>query len=176
MAKKQPGVLLYFELRSSLKRLTLEQKGLLFEAIMDYAEFGVFPEFDDNIELAITWDFIQPKIDADRERYEKRCDQAREAIESRWRGQKRADASLPANTNVYAGIRSDTKHTNSTTTTTSTSTQSQLQHQPQSHPHLVKGSLSGDSVEGSAPDGDDASRIFEALRREKMQMLSEASP
>ena len=33
---KQPGVMFYFEIRPCLGRLTPEEKGVLFEAILDY--------------------------------------------------------------------------------------------------------------------------------------------
>lgn len=44
MAK--PGVMFYFEIRPCIKRLTLEEKGQLFEAILDYGEYGAIPEVD----------------------------------------------------------------------------------------------------------------------------------
>lgn len=65
----RPGVMFYFEVRPCLKRLSLEEKGALFEAILDYGEFGVVPELDGV--AAIAWDFVQPRIDKDGERYEK---------------------------------------------------------------------------------------------------------
>lgn len=64
---KQPGVLLYFDIRPCLKRLSKEEKGELFEAILEYGEFGTVPDF--NGCLGIAWDFIQPKIDRDKEKY-----------------------------------------------------------------------------------------------------------
>lgn len=64
---KQPGVLLYFDIRPCLKRLSKEEKGELFEAILEYGEFGTVPEFDGC--LGIAWDFIQPQIDRDKEKY-----------------------------------------------------------------------------------------------------------
>lgn len=65
----KPGVMLYFDLRPCLKRLTGEQKGQLFEAILEYGEFGVAPDFDADIGLAVAWDLIRPMIDRDNERY-----------------------------------------------------------------------------------------------------------
>ncbi len=54
MAK--PGVMFYFDMRQSMKRLTLEEKGRLFEAIMDYSQLGTAPELDGV--LGVAWDFI----------------------------------------------------------------------------------------------------------------------
>ena len=42
--KKQPGVILYFDVRPSLKRLNASEKGQLFEAILDYGEHGIEPK------------------------------------------------------------------------------------------------------------------------------------
>lgn len=75
---ERPGVMFYFEVRPCLKRLTLEQKGALFEAILDYGEFGVVPGLDGV--AAIAWDFIQPRIDKDGERYENTVKQREYAV------------------------------------------------------------------------------------------------
>lgn len=60
---KRPGIMLYFEVRPALRRLSDEEKGRLFEAILDYGENGILPIFDGC--LGVAWDFIQPRIDAD---------------------------------------------------------------------------------------------------------------
>ena len=65
MAK--PGVMFYFDVRPCIKRLNLNEKGQLFEAILDYAENGIEPELEGV--LGIAWDFIQPRLDQDTERY-----------------------------------------------------------------------------------------------------------
>ena len=74
---QRPGVMLYFDVRPCLKRLSCEEKGLLFEGILDYAELGVLPEFDGM--LGVAWDFIQPRLDRDGEAYEKSVAQKRYA-------------------------------------------------------------------------------------------------
>lgn len=79
----KPGVMLYFDLRPCLKRLTQEQKGQLFEAILEYGEFGAVPNFDDDIGLAVAWDLIRPMIDRDNERYEQAIIQRKHAAYSR---------------------------------------------------------------------------------------------
>lgn len=63
----KPGVMFYFDVRLCIKRLNLNEKGQLFEAILDYAESGIEPELDGA--LGIAWDFIQPRLDQDTERY-----------------------------------------------------------------------------------------------------------
>ena len=64
---QRPGVMFYFDLRPCLKRLTLEEKGRLFEAILNYAELGEVPELEGM--CGVAWDFIQPRIDRDGEAY-----------------------------------------------------------------------------------------------------------
>lgn len=79
---KKPGVILYFDIRPALKRLSDEEKGQLFEAILDYGENGVVPRFDGC--LGIAWDFIQPRIDADSQRYQRTAEARRAAANARW--------------------------------------------------------------------------------------------
>ena len=63
----QPGVMLYFEVRPCLIRLNDGEKGQLFEAILDYGEHGIVPDFDGK--MGVAWDFIKPRLDRDSERY-----------------------------------------------------------------------------------------------------------
>lgn len=91
---KQPGVMLYFDIRPSLARLTLEEKGLLFEAILDYGQSGCLPSLEGV--AGVAWDFIRPRLDRDRERYEAMVQQRIRAAQNRWakaRGGGDADAS-----------------------------------------------------------------------------------
>ncbi|MDY4755259.1 MAG: DUF6291 domain-containing protein [Candidatus Faecousia sp.] len=76
MAK--PGVMFYFEIRPCIKRLTLEEKGQLFEAILDYGEFGAIPKVDGAVGVA--WDFIQQRLDRDTGRYDERVEQTKYAV------------------------------------------------------------------------------------------------
>lgn len=79
----QPGVMLYFEVRPCLHHLSDEEKGQLFEAILDYGECGTVPDFQGV--LAIAWDFIMPRLDRDRETYLRKCSAAQRAAEGRWK-------------------------------------------------------------------------------------------
>ena len=79
---KQPGVMLYFEIRPCLARLTLDQQGQLFNAILDYGELGIEPNFD--YMLGIAWDFIKPRLDRDKERYDELSRKRAEAAMVRW--------------------------------------------------------------------------------------------
>lgn len=79
----RPGVMFYFEIRPCIRRLSLEDKGQLFEAILDYAENGIEPELDGA--LGVAWDFIQPRIDLDSEQYELKVETSQYAAFSRER-------------------------------------------------------------------------------------------
>lgn len=124
--------MLYFDVRACLKRLSTEEKGLLFEGILEYAEFGVVPEFGENIGLAIAWDFIQPRIDRDSERYETQVLQKRYAVvvrECKRNGQtvptfedwKASSQQVPGDMEIDQPITGD-DGCYPTTTTTSTAT------------------------------------------------------
>lgn len=77
----KPGVIFYFDIRPCIKRLDINEKGRLFEAILDYGEFGTVPDLDGA--LGVAWDFIQPKLDRDAERYDKQVEQKQYAVFSR---------------------------------------------------------------------------------------------
>ncbi len=64
---ERPGVLVYFETGKAIKGLDYETKGRLFEAILEYAEMGITPNFDGV--LSAIWPFIADKIDRDSVRY-----------------------------------------------------------------------------------------------------------
>lgn len=66
----RPGVMLYFDLVDPIKRLSYEDQGKLFQAILEYGQYGVLPEFDGV--LAIAWDFIKPGLDRDAKKYSDR--------------------------------------------------------------------------------------------------------
>ena len=102
---QRPGVMLYFSVRPALKRLSTEQKGRLFDAILDYGESGLLPDFDGV--LGVCWDFIQPMIDKDAEAYREKCDKAKRAVETRWAREK--------DTCVYERIPPNAEHTNNNT-------------------------------------------------------------
>lgn len=119
----RPGVMFYFDTRPCLKRLNNEQKGQLFEAILDYAEFSAVPDFGDDVGLSVAWDFIQPKIDRDNERYDQISKRRSEAAAKRWGT---SSASTPENVQVHASDANaltcmQTMPTTTTSTTPSTS-------------------------------------------------------
>lgn len=73
----RPGIMIYFDVHKPLQVLSHEDKGKLFDAILDYGEFGVLPEFEGM--LAMAWGFLQPKLDRDGENYNNAVDQRKYA-------------------------------------------------------------------------------------------------
>ena len=67
---ERPGIMLYFDMAEPLKGLSYEEKGKLLEAMLDYGQFAVVPEFDGLLTFA--WGFIRPKLDADARNYRKK--------------------------------------------------------------------------------------------------------
>lgn len=116
---KRPGAMIYFDLRPAMKRLSAEQKGHLFDAIMAYSEDGEEPEFAD-IALEIVWDFVKPRLDDDAGRYEETCAKRKQAANTRWKTSE-ADASASNDMQMHANA-SESMQTMPTTTTTSTTT------------------------------------------------------
>ena len=78
MAQQKPGVMLYFELRPSLRRLSSRERLALYDAIMDYGEWGVVPDFTGK--LAVARDFVQPKLDRDDDNYARKSQVRRYAV------------------------------------------------------------------------------------------------
>lgn len=166
--KERPGVMLYFDLRPCMKRLSLEEKGQLFEHILDYAEFGEVPE-PDGI-LGVAWDFIKPRIDRDAERYEEVVENKRRAARKRWDKQEedpQANADGCSSMQVHArasGALQVMPTTTSTTNTTTTSTPSTTA-TPTPTPRAA-----GRSCPDRRAVAEEMS--FEDLRQWKMKMLS----
>lgn len=129
MAK--PGVMFYFDIRPCIKRLNIEERGRLFEAILDYGEYGIVPELEGV--LGVAWDFIQPRLDRDAGQYDRKVEQRQYAAFVRecrknggeppsfeeWRlsSDNEKDRSMLFDTGRYP-----TSTTTSTTTSTSAST------------------------------------------------------
>lgn len=90
----KPGVMIYFETGKAIKGLSYEEKGKLFEAILNYAEFGVAPEMEGCLQYI--WPFVVDKIDRDSAKYEeirqKRSDAGKKGGEARAENAKQKQA------------------------------------------------------------------------------------
>ena len=80
--KKKPGVMVYFDMRKMLKLLPDKEKGILFEAILDYGETGETGELTDT--LRIIWPLIQRRLDVDSLQYGKKVVKKKYAAYVRW--------------------------------------------------------------------------------------------
>ena len=65
---RRPGVMVYFgTIRPCLKLLNKTEQLQLFDAILDYAEFGDVPDFGGT--LGTVWSILQVQLDRDFEAY-----------------------------------------------------------------------------------------------------------
>lgn len=191
MAKQRPGVMIYFDLRNSIKRLNEGQIGKLFTAILDYGEMGIIPDFDNDMALAITWDFIQPRIDKDGERFEQKVEQRKYAAYCKkqkevgkkplefdeWMASKDNDRERPLSTDDECNPPTSTTASTPTSTATASSTsqlQPHLQTQPQPQPCMREpcGSDPPSGIRLLEEPGTD----FEKRRREQMAKLLGGGP
>ena len=85
--RNKPGVMIYFDIMHAIRRMTYEEAGQLFLAIMDYAENQTLPELPEKLELV--WSLIRPRLDIDDQRYYEISSQKQYAAYVRW--QKRAN-------------------------------------------------------------------------------------
>lgn len=82
MMASKPGVMIYFETAKAIKGLDYETKGRLFEAIMEYAEFGTVPALDGV--LAAVWPFVANTIDRDSVKYAETVTKRKRAAYAKW--------------------------------------------------------------------------------------------
>lgn len=68
MADGKKSLVLYHDIRKPLEQLTMEQRGELFTAILDYSEHGIVPNFTGELKMAFS--FIRCSIDRDAGKWE----------------------------------------------------------------------------------------------------------
>lgn len=69
----RPGIMLYFDILEPIRVLPDSDKGRLLVAMLEYGQDGIVPEFDGM--LALAWGFVKPKIDRDKESYDRQIQQ-----------------------------------------------------------------------------------------------------
>ena len=166
--------MIYFETARAVKGLDYETKGRLFEAIMEYAEFGVVPELDGV--LAVVWPFVADKVDRDSNKYEEiraaRAEAGRKGGKARAENMKQSQAN-EANATFDKQIK-QIKPSASTTTpptataspTTSTASEQGLR----DNEERDKGVTSHTPTHSDNPDVN-----FEKLRQEQIAKLEQLS-
>ena len=125
MAQQKPGVMLYFELRPSLRRLSSRERLALYDAIMDYGEWGVVPDFRGSLRIA--WASIRHKLDRDDDNYARKSQVRRYAVYIR---ESKKDGTLPLPFDEWLASLPETSQPETsndtnrypTTTTTATAT------------------------------------------------------
>lgn len=126
-SKGQPGVLIFWELFDVLEALPGDDAKNMLSAIRGYIQRGAIPDFGDRQALTYLWLVVQPKLDADTERYEKRRERCHDAVMARWEKERQKAAaedskSIRPYTDESERIRKIPTTTTSTTTTTTTTT------------------------------------------------------
>ena len=88
-------VQLYYTYREVISKLTLEEKGQILDAVLDYGEFGKVPKLTGNAD--IVFPTFAMLIDRDKAAYEDKCRKMKDNIEKRW------------HTKVYNGTQEEEK-------------------------------------------------------------------
>ena len=123
----RPGVMIYFDMANSLRGLSLEEIGMVYQGIMDYAQNGEVPRWPEK--LSLVWEMIRSRIDADAARYEAVVAKRREAArrshqnyEQMQQVQQMQQTSTPkTKTNsISSSTTTSTPETNSISSSTST--------------------------------------------------------
>lgn len=85
--KKHRSVILFSEWKKPLRALSLEQKGLILDALLDFPD-GRRPDFEDPL-LAMAWEFMEGGLEANAKKWdeirERRSDAGRKGAEERWK-------------------------------------------------------------------------------------------
>lgn len=164
-AKEKPGVMLYFETAKAIKGLDYETKGRLFEAIMEYAEFGIVPEFDGV--LSAIWPFVADKVERDSIRYEE-IRQAREEA-GRKGGLARASNMKRNQANEANAISDKQIKPTASPTATASSEQGLMDNVEMDKGQTFTSPPQSFLAEPSEPDPD-----FDALKRSKLEYFDAA--
>lgn len=110
MAEK-PGFLMMHKTFRALDKLPDAQFRAMLRAMCDYSESGTEPDFDDPAMTAIFMT-IRGWLDVDNDRYERKIEQRKKAIEKRWASQRARKTgeseSAATDTDEYESLRTDT--------------------------------------------------------------------
>lgn len=78
---------LYYDLKDVFDFLTDEEAGRIIKAVFHYETEGELTVFEDRM-LASTYKRITDNLDRNKKKYEKACEEKREAIKKRWETKK----------------------------------------------------------------------------------------
>lgn len=155
-SKSQPGVILYFDdFRCELKYLSMEQRGKLFTAVLDYAEYGVAPEDGDLDPVGdCCFNRVAKKIDRNAQAYRETCEKRKKAIEKRW-NDAGAYNSISEDTSEYSCIQM-----NATETETETEEKAKRKTEKETETEPVNEAETVKEKQGGAPIGNRNARKF----------------
>ena len=94
MRSKKETILIYLEIREMIEKLTKEQAGTIFMAILDYCDTGTIPKLDPFLEMVFIP--IRQSLDRSKKQYESRCEKNRAAALKRWGKTEEAEETTPA--------------------------------------------------------------------------------
>ena len=103
---------IYTSLRKEIRRLSFEEKGMLLDAMLAYAEDKTLLPLSGKAD--VLWDVIQERIDAQHEAYDQRCAINKQNITKRYE-------SYPKSTNRYESKQVNLTSNTSTNTNTNIS-------------------------------------------------------
>ena len=98
MSRNKPSFLLYKSFYEPIKNFTLEEKGLLFDAIFNFQN-GILVE-NLSPQVAMAFAFFKNQFELDGFKYQQKCDKNAESIRLHWEKQK----ATRTNTNEYERI------------------------------------------------------------------------
>ena len=78
----KPGVMIYFDILPAIRHMSNADKGILFEAMLEYGQTGMEMELPKR--LHVLWPLIQMRLDSDTLRYEKTVITKKYAAYVRW--------------------------------------------------------------------------------------------
>ncbi len=178
--KGRPGVMLYFDMIEPLRKHGNEMTGELIWAMIDYARYGVVPDFDGALLMA--WEFIKPKVDVDGERYNDTVLKNKYAVYCRIRkesGEPKLDfdewLELETQDNkCNQPLASDNERYSTTTTTINPTGNPSTKRNPKSTGKTNTEGEGNREVLGEERGEEEDPAAFEALKRAKIQALSNA--
>ena len=95
--EEQKSIVIYKSWKKPLRKLSLEQKGRIFDALLDFPDP---PDFEDDQKLEMAWDFMSEAVESNskkwNERREKRAAAGRKGAEVT-NGKRQQNAANPAN-------------------------------------------------------------------------------
>ena len=174
---ERPGIMIYFDMVEPLKRLDHIGKGRLFEAMLNYGQYGEIPDFDGDGMLLMAWEFILPKLNADERSYRKKvikntyssyCNKAKRSERvpmdfEEWCIKEGIDTTEWCRT-----VSTGTERYPNTTSKTDTSSTSKTDPYTDGTPKAIAEVAGGGKGEEDPPQEKD----FEALRREQITKLN----